>query len=151
MDAHLSGPQLSSLSHPRGLVRQEQGSPLGQGPSQENGEGQQHPHPAKLQFRAPAARPHAKPASRLPEGSLCAPSYKAGVPEARPVRFRSLPLHAPARNPHRCHFLIVPDQASRGLLHPIRTAQALPLLSAYHTHNYSSVSLFVWGSLSPLE
>ena len=33
----------------------------------------------------------------------------------------------------------------RGLLHPIRTAQALPLLSPYHIHDYSSVSLFVLG------
>lgn len=43
----------------------------------------------------------------------------------------------------KCLFL------SRGLLHPVRTAQALRLLHPYHIHDYSSVSLFVQGSLSP--
>lgn len=43
----------------------------------------------------------------------------------------------------KCLFL------SRGLLRPVRTAQALRLLYPYHIHDYSSVSLFVQGSLSP--
>ena len=141
----MSGPQLSSLSHPSGFVRQEQVSPLGQGPSQEKGRDSNIPI-------LPSSGSELQPQDlmlSLPAGFQKADSVLPGTKQKslRPgyVRLKSLHLHVPASNPHCCHLLIIPDQASRGLLRPIRTAQALPLLSPYHTHNYSSASLFVLG------
>lgn len=91
MDACPIGPRLSTSSHSRGLVQQEQGSPLSQWPFQENWRAQKQPHPAKLQVHDLAL---ILPASPLPADNLWAPRGKQGSRRLCCVGLKPLHLHS---------------------------------------------------------